>query len=381
MLFKNGLVFCNGAFVKTDVRVADKRFTEIAAGLSAKEGEEVVDCSGKKLLPGLFDIHTHGCLGFDFSKSSVEEDLEMCRFYAKHGVTSVLATTMTNELNQYRTACGEIRRLIASEEAGAVGTEDCATVRGINMEGPFLSKEKRGAHDPQYLYPVTDELFDDLNGASGDAMCLITLAPELEGAMDFIKRHKDRHISLGHSACGYNTAMEAFNSGADHVTHLFNAMLGLAHREPAIPAAAVDSHAYMELICDGLHVHEAVIRFMFRTAADRMVMISDSINPTGLPEGKYSAGGLDVYMRNGEIRLEDGTLAGSSITLFDGLVRTIRFGVPEEEAILAATRNPAESVGMGDRVGTIAEGREADFLIVNEEYGLESVFVKGNHIN
>ena len=427
MLFTGAKVFIGEKFENAEIRVRDGLVSEIAIfpeRLAAGSAEEVMDCSGLKIIPGLFDIHTHGCLGYDFSKSSAAEDLKMLEFYAAHGVTSVLATTMTNELGQYRYACGEIRKLIGLQEtsdtavirdsnAGSadgyksgIDADESASgipraiIRGINMEGPFLSREKRGAHDPQYLYPVSEELFEDLNSCSGHNIRLLTIAPELDGAMDFIRRHsavrtigsdvtdstptfyhQHQYISLGHSACDYSTAVEAFNSGADHVTHLYNTMNGLSHRAPGIPGAAADSRAYVELICDGLHVHEAVVRHTFRANPGRVVLISDSINPTGLPEGSYSAGGLDVFMKNGEIRLADGTLAGSSITLFEGLRRCItRFDIPEEEAILAATLNPAASVGLAQECGKIAVGMPADLLAVDNAYGLKEVFLKGKKL-
>lgn len=381
MIFRNGMAFVKGTFTKADIRTVGNKIADIAPEglLTPETGERVVDCTGRKIIPGLFDIHTHGCLGFDFSKSTCGEDEQMCRFYAKHGVTSVLATTMTNELTQYRNACGEIKKLMEKQKsAEADGCEAAATVRGINMEGPFISKEKRGAHDPQYIYPVTDELFDDLDGRSGGAIKLYTIAPELDGAIEFIKNHPDRVASVGHSDCDYDTAMKAFEAGSDHVTHLYNAMNGLHHRKPGIIAAASDCAAYVELICDGLHVHEAVIRTTFKMNPGKVVMISDSINPTGLPEGEYSAGGLKVFVRNGEIRLEDGTLAGSSITLFEGLKRAVKkFGIPEEEAILAATYNPAASLGLESELGSIAEGLAADLIVMDEDYNIDSIYIGG----
>lgn len=382
MIVKNANVFINGSFTKADMAIDGGRFLKIVTGggLSPRAGEGFVDYSGKKIIPGLFDIHTHGCLGFDFSKASCEEDEKMCEFYASHGVTSVLATTMTNELTQYRGACGEIKELM-DRQKNESGSAQRATVRGINMEGPFISKEKRGAHDPRYIYPVTDELFDDLDGRSGGAIKVYTIAPELDGAIDFIKRHPDRVASVGHSDCDYDTAMKAFKAGSNHVTHLFNAMNGLHHRKPGIISAAADSNAYVELICDGLHVHESVIRSTFKLNPGRVVMISDSINPTGLPEGKYTAGGLDVFMKNGEIRLEDGTLAGSSITLFEGLKRCVLdFKIPESDAILAATYNPAASLGLERECGSIKEGLSADFIVMDDNYNIADIYVGGAKI-
>ncbi len=391
MIFANAKVFMDGRYEDASFRVKDGRFADIAKSpekLAPGGAEEVIDCKGKKVIPGLFDIHTHGCLGLDFTFSGADDDRTMLKHYARSGVTEVLATTMTSAPEVYKKACAEICTLKDNTDPAL------ARVRGINAEGPFLSVEKKGAHDQNYIQPVDSEYYSELNRLSGNIIRLITIAPETEGAMDFIKTHaasgpscdvrceEDKVVvSLGHSDCGYDTAMEGFRAGADHVTHLYNAMNGLHHRKPGIPGAAADAGAWVELICDGLHVHESVIRHAFKAYPGRVVLISDSIAPSGLPDGQYSSGGLPVFLKNGEIRLEDGTLAGSGITLFEGLKRCVtRFDVPEEEAVLAATRNPAVSVGLSDRCGRIAEGLDADFLILSEDFDLEAVYIAGNKI-
>ncbi|MBR5967274.1 MAG: N-acetylglucosamine-6-phosphate deacetylase [Lachnospiraceae bacterium] len=383
MIIKNVRVFLNGAFRKASFRVTDGRFSEISEGtreLTAAPDEQVLDYTGHKVIPGLFDIHTHGCLGYDFTFSSAEEDVKMLKHYAEHGVTSVLATTMTSAPDTYRRACSQIRRL-ADPVKDSRGFS--ARIRGINAEGPFLSLEKKGAHDPQYITAPDEAYFNELNELSGGMIRLITIAPEQENAIEFIKKHtagnssnRDSalYVSVGHSDCDYDKAMEAFNAGADHVTHLYNAMNGLHHRKPGIPAASADANAWVELICDGLHVHESVIRHAFKAYPGRVVLISDSIAPSGLPDGQYSSGGLPVFLKDGEIRLEDGTLAGSGITLFEGLKRCVTdFGIPEEEAILAATYNPAASVGLEGRCGSIAVGLDADFVVIDDDYTLRAV--------
>ena len=381
MIFTNARIFLDGHYEDASFRIENGCFSKIAKAperLVPEGAEEVVDCRGNKIIPGLFDIHTHGCLGFDFTVSSAEEDVKKLRHYAMHGVTSVLATTMTSAPDTYRRACAQIKQ--AADSPSDVFP---AKIRGINAEGPFLSLEKKGAHDPQYITAPDEDYFNELNSLSGGMIRLITIAPERENAIDFIRKHtadnasnRDSalYVSIGHSDCGYDTAMEAFNAGADHVTHLYNAMNGIHHRKPGIPCAAGDTKAWVELICDGLHVHESVIRHTFSAYPGRVVMISDSISPTGLPDGEYIAGGLPATMKNGEIRLSDGTLAGSSTPLFEGLRRCVKqFGIPEEEAILAATYNPAASVGLENRCGSIAEGLDSDFLVIDDDFNLLQV--------
>ena len=383
MIIKNVRVFLNGAFREASFRVMDGKFAEIIEGtkeLTPAPDEQVLDYTGHKVIPGLFDIHTHGCLGYDFSFSSAEEDVKMLNHYAENGVTSVLATTMTNAPDVYRRACSQIGQL-----KSPVKDIFPAKIRGINAEGPFLSLEKKGAHDPQYITAPDEAYFNELNTLSGGIIRLITIAPEQDNAIEFIKKHtagnaSDKssalYVSVGHSDCDYDTAMKAFNAGADHVTHLYNAMNGLHHRKPGIPGAAADAKAWVELICDGLHVHESVLRHAFKAYPGRVVLISDSIAPSGLPDGQYSSGGLPVFLKNGEIRLEDGTLAGSGITLFEGLKRCVKdFGIPEEEAILAATYNAAASVGLEGRCGSIAVGLDADYVVIDDDYRLLSVHI------
>ncbi len=383
MIYKNAKVFIEGHFRDASFRFNHGKFTEIAEGtkeIAAEPDEQVVDCKGNRIIPGLFDIHTHGCLGYDFTVSSAEEDVKMLRHYAEHGVTSVLATTMTSAPDIYRRACSQIGKIKGSTQDSLL-----ANVRGINAEGPFLSLEKKGAHDPQYITAPDEAYYNELNSLSGGMIRLITIAPEQENAIEFIKKHtadnaanKDSalYVSVGHSDCDYDTAMKAFEAGADHVTHLYNAMNEIHHRKPGIPCAAGDTKAWVELICDGLHVHESVIRHTFAAYPGRVVMISDSIAPTGLPDGEYIAGGLPATMKNGEIRLADGTLAGSSTPLFEALRRCVKqFGIPEEEAILAATYNPAASVGLEDRCGSIAVGLDSDFVMIDDDFNLLQVHI------
>lgn len=396
MLLKNGKVFLKGEFAKADIRITDgvieeillRDASEVAAlrllkkmkvgktGLKARKGEKTVNCAGKKIIPGLIDIHTHGCMGSDFTKSDSDADAVMCDYYAKNGVTSVAATIMTDDPDTMEQGCKEIKKLMKAQKDGTAPRG--ARIVGINMEGPFLSRQKKGAHDPKYLLSPSGEFFDRMNKASGGVIKVVTVAPELEGADEFINAYKDKvHISLGHSACTYDQAIAGFDAGADHVTHVFNAMNGLGHREPGLVAASSDRPVFVELICDGLHVDPSVVRIAFRFYGGRVVIISDSIAPSGLPDGEYTAGGLKVTKCGQEIRLSDGTLAGSGITVYEGMKRAISFGVNENEAILAVTLNPAKSLGLDKQAGVIAKGRRADLVVCSEDYTEREVFVAG----
>lgn len=369
MILKNALVFYEGAFERLDIRVANGRIEEIGEAL---EGEEEIDLEGKKIVPGVIDVHTHGCLGFDFTIASCEEMKQMETFYLEQGVTSILATVMTMQPSYLEAAMTNIHRIMSEE--GSV-------IKGINMEGPFLGEDKKGAHDPLYLQGINGTFFEKLDAACKGQIKLVNIDPKLSGAMAFIETYSDsKTVSMAHTSADYALAEEAVKKGAHHITHLFNAMNGLHHREPGLIGAFSDFDVNAELICDGVHVHPSVVRMCFKIAPEKLVIISDSISATGLKPGKYVSGGLAITVEKGEARLENGTIAGSTATAFEGMRRAIKFGVAEEQAILAATLNAAKSVGLDEEIGSIAKGKYADLLIVNEAYELEGIYKNGKKI-
>lgn len=378
MLILNGNVFINGKFEKKDIRIENDKFAEIAKSgklggfergkvLSSGEAEDVLDATDKYIIPGLVDVHTHGRIGLDFSKITEKELEQLLASYKACGITSVLATTMTNEPAVVEESLRVIGEYIKKQEESAC--DSCAKLLGIHMEGPFLGKEKKGAHDEQYLQNPDWEQFEQWQKLSGGNIRLVTVDPCLTGAGEFIKKCVENgiKISLGHTACNYETAVKAEQAGADHVTHTFNAMNPLHHREPGLIGAAMDTGMYMEFICDGIHVHPAMVRMMFAAHPDKVVLVSDSIPAAGMPDGAYKSGGLKVTVKDGKAVLEDGTIAGSTVSLFDAMVKAIRFGVPAEQAVNSATHLAAKSVGMEHVAGTIAEGRRASFLVVDKE--------------
>ncbi|MEN6470022.1 MAG: N-acetylglucosamine-6-phosphate deacetylase [Clostridiaceae bacterium] len=368
MLIKNARVFLNGRFVHADVRFSD-RIEEI--GDLAGEG---LNAEGLYLLPGLVDVHTHGAMGAD-TCDAVENGLKnMAKFYASRGVTSFCATSMTYD---------EETLLDVMRTAGSfLGGGDMAKCVGINMEGPFISPKRKGAQDAKNIFPPDFAMFERLNAAANGRIRLVDVAPETEGATAFIKKASEVcAVSLAHTAADYDTALQAFFSGASHVTHLFNAMEPFLHRSPGVVGAAFDAGAYVELICDGIHLHPAMIRASFALfGAQRVCLVSDSMRSAGLPDGEYELGGQPVVVKAGKATLPDGTIAGSSTNVLTALQNCVAFGIPKEQALTAATLTPARAIGLAREIGSIERGKLADILLTDEAFNLNKVFIEGREL-
>ena len=392
MLIKGAEIFTASGFTEADLRIMGNKIA--AVGIDAanpcfreEHGEEIFDYSGYRIIPGIIDIHTHGRIGIDFTTASEEEIHKLLGDYLHAGVTGVLATVMTNDRNVLRSAFEKIGKIIDEQHARLEGSvpddgRKEASVLGINFEGVWLSPAKKGAHLEEYLELPTVERYEEYYRASRENILLATIAPELEGACELISLKKDRtHFSLGHSAATYKEAVKAIEAGADHATHLFNAMPALGHREPGLVGASLDEKLYTEVICDGYHVHPAVIRMVFDSNPGRTVLISDSIAPAGLKDGVYVSGAQKVTASGGKILTDDGTIAGSGISLFEGLRRCVKdFGIDENEAIRAATLYPARSVGKDSVNGSIKTGNHADLIVIDKDYRIKDIFINGTRV-
>lgn len=382
MVIRNGLVFTgSGTFAKGDLIIdRNHKITAVpkpkdasdlevvgAFAFSYPEDEEMIDAEGLYVFPGLVDVHIHGAVGQDFCDGSQEGLTQIAAYLRSEGITSFCPTSMTLPAE-------ELKEIFKSIQSVATGRE-YARILGIHMEGPFIAPEKKGAQKASHIQKPDIPLFRDLNDACGGNIRLVTIAPEQPGSMEFIRElHDTVSISLGHSPAGYDTALKAFEIGACHATHLFNAMAPLHHRDPGIIGAAADSpHVMVEVICDGIHVHPAVIRTIFRIfGEDRVILISDSMRATGMTDGIYELGGQEVHKKGSRATLSDGTLAGSVTNLFDCLKNAVSFGIPLESAVKAATRNPARSIGENE-IGVLAPGKEADVLLVDRDLNLVRV--------
>ena len=360
MRIKNGKILIGKSFVDADIQ-----FDRTITAIGRLEGP--ADMEGGYVIPGLVDVHTHGAVGEDFSDGKPAGLQPLADYYAAHGVTSYLATTMTLREEVLTPAMHAIRDF--KPRSGA----KCA---GVHLEGPFLSYAKRGAQAAENLHKPDPALFHRLNEASGGQVRLVTVACEEEGALPFIREiSRICTVSLGHTTADYDTAMSGFLAGASHATHLYNGMPSLLHRAPGVIGAAFDAGASVELICDGLHIHPSVIRATYQLFGDKLNLISDSLRCAGMPDGDYELGGQPIVVKNHKATLLDGTLAGSSISLLDAVRNVTRFGLPLAEAVYAASTAPALAVGL--KAGALQAGRPADLLVLDGHLALKAVFVDG----
>ena len=369
MIIGNAKVFIDGKFIPGSVTLENGIITAIG-----NETAYDVDAKGQYLVPGFVDVHSHGAMGGDFSDGKAEDMEKLSRYYAANGVTSYLATTMTLKEHTLIPAMEVIRDFVRPA--------DGAKCAGIHLEGPFLCYNKRGAQAAENLHLPDAEMFTRLNAASGGKVKLVTVAPETEGAMEFIRKVSPVcTVSLGHTEADYDTAMEAYKNGASHATHLFNGMPALHHRTPGVIAAAFDSGATAELICDGLHIHPGVIRMASALFGENLVVISDSLRCAGMPDGEYELGGQPIEMKNGKATLKGSdTLAGSSTNLLQELKNLVQFGLSLETALTAMTIAPAKAVRLDDTIGSVAPGKCADLLLLDENLNLTATYIDGQQI-
>ena len=349
--------------------------------ISEVSGDDcVLDASGCYVIPGLVDVHFHGCVGEDFSDATAEGLQRIADFELSQGVTYICPAGMTLPEDQLRAICENVAAHRAKNTGGA-------EVAGAHLEGPFLSTAKKGAQNGDYLHDPDIDMLRRLQTAAEGCVKLVTVAPEQPNAMEFIRAAKEMGItvSVGHTVADYDTAMEAFRSGATHATHLYNGMPSIHHRAPAVIGAAFDSAGVRaELICDGVHIHGAVVRMTFQLfGKERMVLISDSLRATGMPDGQYPFGGqeIEVHGNRATIVGHPETLAGSVTSLMGCLRQAVKFGIPVADAVRACTYNPAAAIGIDDRAGTLDVGKAASLVLLDQnDLSTRAIVFKGKTV-
>lgn len=315
------------------------------------------DLKNKKTFAGLVDIHTHGCIGYDTMDGNHLD--EMSVFLAKNGVTLWLPTTMTMDMNT-------IKSVVNPD----IKTTKGAAVFGYHLEGPYISTKYKGAQNEEYIIPCNPDEFNELKNIK-----MITLAPETEKALSFIK-NCNVTVSIGHTDCDYDCTIKAIEYGAKCLTHTFNAMPPIHHRNPGPIVAASDKNIYVQIICDGIHIHPSIIRMIYKLfGSDRMVLISDSMRATGLKDGEYEFGGQAITVKESVAKTQNGAIAGSTTTLINCVKKAIEFGISEAEAFKMASQTPCELLGINK--GKIKTGYDADLIVVNEDYEVMHTIIDG----
>lgn len=376
MIFRNALVYGSDFhFHEGGFSVEDGRFSRVLA----VQKDEGIDLGGAYVVPGLIDVHNHGNSGKDFSDGDDAGLRTIARYLAKKGITSFAPASLTLPEEQLRAAYEAAARFAAEAPAG------CAVLRGIHMEGPFFSEKKKGAQNGAYLRNPDYEMFLRLNAAARGLIKIADVAPELPGALDYIEQvSKICRVSIAHTSADYEQAKAAIRAGARHITHLYNAMPPFLHRAPGVVGAAAEAPGVLaELICDGQHVHESVVRATLAMfGADRLCLVSDALSCCGMPRGEYALGGQRIVLDGTVARLADApdTLAGSANNLFGIFRLALFFGIPAEDAVRMASETPARALGVEDEVGTIADGKRADFLVLAADFSLMRIFLAGSEI-
>ena len=371
LLFTNGRVYRDGQFRREDVLVEDGKLSFPGV---PPEGCRVVDLKGAMLVPGFLDLHTHGGDNVDVNAAPAEDFAQISRFFARNGTTGWLCSILADTEEQTLWSIGQAREAMAAPIAGA-------RLLGIHLEGPFLSPEYKGAMPEHLLRKGDAALFRRYQQTAGGAVRYLTVAPEVEGVVDMIREISGEvAVAIGHSGADYETAIRAIDAGARACTHTFNAM-GLFHQHrPSIMGAVLERPVYCEAICDGRHLHPGTVRMLLACKGwDRVAAVTDSIQAAGLPDGRYKLGVNDVVVEDGDAKLaSNGVRAGSTLTTGQALKNLAAFtGQPVERVLPLLTLNPARLIGMEERKGSIAPGKDADLVVLDDQLNVKQTYVSG----
>ena len=369
---KNGKVILTDSIVNKAV-LYDEKIIGLVDDCDIPAEAEVIDAEGNYVMPGLVDVHIHGYLNEDASDGKPEGIRKMAQGVVKNGVTAFLPTTMTVSIPEIEAALDIVRSM--QEESK---TWKGAYLAGVNAEGPFINANKKGAQAQEHIKaPDADWVIKN-----SDIIKLVTIAPETEGGYEAIKKiraNSDVRVSVGHTDATYEQAMKAFECGADHVTHLFNAQTALHHRKPGVVGAGMSADVYAELICDTFHIHTGLFELVAKCKGDKFLLITDCTRAGGMPDGEYSLGGQPIFVKGIQCLLEDGTIAGSVLKLNEAVKNVAEHtSLPLWDVVAAASLNPANSIGMGDTKGSITVGKDADLVIADKDFNIKKTIIQGD---
>lgn len=370
----NGIILIHDDEVKGQALLFDEKIIGLVPSNDIPADCEIIDAAGAYVSPGLIDLHIHGYVGEDTSDGSEKGIRKIAKGLLENGVTAFLPTTMTIDWGELEAAFDVVRKLKTDSEQADF---DGAAILGVHAEGPFINPKRKGAQaEEAIIQPDADKILKHK-----DIVRILTMAPEMNGGIEMIRRvtnESDIVVSIGHTDATFEIALEAIDAGASYVTHLFNAMTALNHRNPGVVGAALSSPVMTELIADTFHVHSGLFNFLHNTKQDRLVLITDCTRAGGLGDGEYTLGGQPIYVRGIECRLEDGTIAGSVLKLNDA-VRNLRdhAGLSTAIAVKAASLVPAVAIGVADRKGSLEAGKDADITLFDQNLMARAVYIKG----
>lgn len=382
MIIKNAKVYRTDerAFKLCDVLIKDNKFEQISIVEDNISGENIIDCNGKYMIPGFVDIHTHGAVGIDMIRADTDEFVKMSEYYAKHGITTLFPTTMSTKHEI-------VMKMIETVKSASKLPELKVNFEGVHVEGPYINKNKAGAHTIEMIkFPNMAELDNILDATVKDGIhAHITIAPELDGAIDFIKKAREygASITMGHTEATAEDIDEAVKNGAVSYTHLFNAMTPIHHRNAGVAGYALIGDTFVEVICDGIHLCKEVVKLVYRAkGCEKIILVSDSMSASGLADGEYGFEGRKTTVKYGKATLKGtDTIAGSTTNLYFELLNFMKFtGENIENALLTVTRNPCQAVGIYNKKGSIDISKDADFIILDENYDINAVYVNGKKI-
>jgi N-acetylglucosamine-6-phosphate deacetylase len=370
---KNGKIVLRDRVLTGKALVFEDKILDIVDNDCVPAGAEIIDAKGAYVAPGLIDVHIHGYLGEDTSDCKPEGIRMMSEGLVKKGVTGWLPTTVTIPREDLENVASIIRSMM-EESKTWMGT----TILGMNAEGPFVNPKKKGAQNEAYIQKPDASVIIE----NSDVIKIFTMAPEMDKDYEEIKKiatNCNTVISMGHTDASYEQASEAITSGVKLITHLFNAMTSLNHRSPGVVGAALDHDVYTELICDTFHIHPALFSIVYKLKRDKLILITDCLRSGGLEDGEYTLGGQKIFLKGIECRLEDGTIAGSVLTLNKAVYNVLNNSdLTVYEAVNCASLNPATLLGMEDRKGSIEIGKDADIIIADEKFDIIKTIIGGS---